>query len=405
LSCNAAEINGYREWLVIAFRLTEMNYKIGIHPDNFRHANGEEQSFSGRWIELAAQSNIAVQIVDAYAPDALLKIRECDAFMWRFDYVPPSLTFAKRLLPAIEQGLQIPVFPSWKSAWHFEDKIGQHYLLAAAGIPMPQTWVFWHLDDALEFCRQADYPLVMKLAHGFRSANVVRIRNRAEASRWARKMFRRGVRSIQSSASSFPRKMVRKLHDGMSSLLGRSRENHLAELEGGYLLLQEFIDGNNFDTRVTIIGNRAFAFRRFNRPNDFRASGSGRGDWDPAQIDLAAVRLAFEVARQLDVESVAVDVLRREGEQVIVEISYTFASWAVRDCPGHWVLRDNPATGKIDWIPGQLAAEDAIFIDFTAELSSGTRVLDQSPKHDCSIGSIVGNRLLGDLRVPKSEAV
>ncbi len=81
--------------------------------------------------------------------------------MWRFDYVPPSLTFAKRLLPAIEQGLQIPVFPSWKSAWHFEDKIGQHYLLAAAGIPMPQTWVFWHLDDALEFCRQADYPVVM----------------------------------------------------------------------------------------------------------------------------------------------------------------------------------------------------------------------------------------------------
>lgn len=30
------------------------------------------------------------------------------------------------------------------------------------------------------------------------------------------------------------------------------------------------------DTRVTVIGHCAFGYRRYNRPGDFRASGSGR---------------------------------------------------------------------------------------------------------------------------------
>ena len=380
-----------------------MSYKIAIHPDGFRHRNGEEQSFSRRWIELAAEANIVVQLVDAYDQDVLLKIRECDGFMWRFDYVPPSLTLAKRLLPAIEHGLRIPVFPSWKSGWHFEDKVAQHYLLKAAGIPMPQTWVFWRVEDALGFCEQATYPLVMKLAHGFQSANVALIRNPSEAMCWSRRMFRHGVRSIRSSAASLPRRMVHTLHDGMP-LLGGSRENQFTELQGGYLLLQEFVPANEFDIRATVIGNRGYVFRRFNRPGDFRASGSGRGDWDPTQIDLTAVRLAFEVARALDTESVAVDILSRQGQPLVVEISYTFASWAVRDCPGHWLLRGDPATGKLDWIDGQLAAEDAIFIDFTAKLTARTKPVVLSVRPDGSIDP-VKNRELRELRLPKTEAI
>ncbi len=52
----------------------------------------------------------------------------------------------------------------------------------------------------------------------------------------------------------------------------------------------------------------------------------------------------------------------------INEISYTFASWAVRDCPGHWVLNEGPGTGRLRWIEGQMAPEDALFDDFAAKL-------------------------------------
>lgn len=50
--------------------------------------------------------------------------------------------------------------------------------------------------------------------------------------------------------------------------------------EKKYILFQEYLPDNEFDTRVTVIGNRAFAFRRFNRKKDFKASGSGEIDYD-----------------------------------------------------------------------------------------------------------------------------
>jgi glutathione synthase/RimK-type ligase-like ATP-grasp enzyme len=44
--------------------------------------------------------------------------------------------------------------------------------------------------------------------------------------------------------------------------------------------LQKFIKNNDGDYRVTVIGGKfAYSFKRLNRPNDFRASGSGRIDY------------------------------------------------------------------------------------------------------------------------------
>ena len=68
--------------------------------------------------------------------------------------------------------------------------------------------------------------------------------------------------------------------------------------------------------------------------------------------------------------------LQHESRPVVVEISYTFASWAVRDCPGHWVLQGNSLTGKLEWIDGQMGPEDAIFADFVTAIDSGTKLLD-----------------------------
>jgi hypothetical protein len=107
------------------------------------------------------------------------------------------------------------------------------------------------------------------------------------------------------------------------------------EPQKGCILLQEFVPDNDFDTRITVIGNLAFAFRRLNRPNDFRASGSGLRDDNPAKIDLDSVRLACQVAERLETQSLAVDVLYRGGERVLTEISYYYEPWVVQACPGH----------------------------------------------------------------------
>jgi hypothetical protein len=102
-------------------------------------------------------------------------------------------------------------------------------------------------------------------------------------------------------------------------------------------LFQKFLPNNLFDTRVSIIGERAFAFRRFNRENDFRASGSGRINYDINKIDLHSVEIAFNISNKLNFQSMAYDFLFNERKELeICEVSYTYVDTAVYNCPGFW---------------------------------------------------------------------
>jgi glutathione synthase/RimK-type ligase-like ATP-grasp enzyme len=339
-----------------------VSIKLGIHRDYVRHPNGEEQSFSSRWTELALARGFEVRQLNSRSSSFLEAVASCDGFMWRFGYSALELRLAKRLIAALEHATTIPVYPSSQTAWHFEDKIAQYYLLTLAGIPAAGTQVLWTRAEALAYCATATFPFVVKLARGMKSQNVALVRSRGEAESIVKRMFGAGVESVRPS-SSVAGRLAGRHTVAVKVLLGK-RSPH--SLQSGYFYAQEFLPGNEHDTRVTVIGQRAFAFRRFNRPNDFRASGSGRIDWDPAKIDLECLRLAFDVANRLRTQSLALDFVRRNGSPVILEISYTFASWAIRDCPGHWVRHGDGPRPELQWIPGSVRAEDAIFEDFTA---------------------------------------
>jgi hypothetical protein len=344
---------------------------IAIQPDHIVQPNGVPQSYSDRWLALAADAGIQTRVVDALRPDVFDQLAGCHGFMWRFGYRPPERLIATRILASVEHVLGIPVFPSWKSAWHFEDKISQYYLLQAARIPMPKTWLFWEKDAALAFLRTASFPLVMKLANGYRSGNVRLLRSADEGTYWVEQLFGAGVWSFdQTPRASQPRRLLRRASAAVRTLAGAATlfPSLRSELQRGYFYAQEFLPGNDFDTRVTVIGNRAFAYRRMNRPDDFRASGSGRPNWDPSQIDLQLVRLAFLTARRLATQSIAIDGMRRGDERVLGEVSYTYVSWMVRDCPGHWILHGDPDTGDLEWVDGHMSPDDAIFEDFVAAL-------------------------------------
>src|SRR5262245_61121002 len=335
-----------------------MSYTVAIQPDQLTQKNGEKQSFSSRWAERAAETGVNVRTVNVYAPAFFEQLAGCDGFMWRFGYSPNPRLFAKRLLPAIEHGVGIPVFPSFETAWHFEDKIAQSYLLEAARLPTPATWVFWDRATALDFCRSATYPLVLKLSFGYQSGNVRLLNSFHEASYWIEQLFGPGVTSMRPPAPGW-RHALQRAKGALRHLKGAPPYEDLdyCELQHGYFYVQEFLPGNAYDIRVTVIGNRAFAFRRFNRPGDFRASGSGRIDWNPQQIDEESIRLAFRAARRLQTQSIGVDLLQNGGRKVLAEISYTYASWAVRDYPGHWVLQGDDAGGPLSWIEGRMHPE------------------------------------------------
>jgi len=104
--------------------------------------------------------------------------------------------------------------------------------------------------------------------------------------------------------------------------------------EKNYVYFQKFLPSNGHDTRITIIGNRAFAFRRFTRNKDFRSSGSGKINYDMQAIDKKFIKIAFDISKNLDFQSMAYDFLWDGKNPALCEMSYTYADMAVYDCPG-----------------------------------------------------------------------
>jgi len=135
----------------------------------------------------------------------------------------------------------------------------------------------------------------------------------------------------------------------------------------GYIYFQEFLPGNAFDTRITIIGDRAFGFRRMNRPNDFRASGSGNPAYEPDRIDKRCVEIAFRVADRIGTQSLAFDFLfNPQQEPMIGEISYCYVARVVHACEGYW---DHQGA----WHPGHIWPEEAICEDLVVSVGQRKR--------------------------------
>lgn len=316
---------------------------IAIQPDNY----GPDDSSSPIWTRLLQEAGHDVREVDVYRSDILDQLRGCHGFMWRHAHTPGMRQIAKRLLPVIERELGLVVYPDQNTCWHYDDKIAQKYLLETVGIPTPKTWIWFDKDLALKWARTAEYPLVLKLWAGAGSSNVRLVPSYSDAEKWILRLFVNGVENLDELRLKPLKGLIKAL-----LLLYRGEIPCPWELHKNYVLFQKFLPGNDFDTRITVIGKKAFGFRRFNRPEDFRASGSGIIDHDPAKIDMETVRLAFDVSRKLNTQSIAIDGLRDGEKRVVGEVSYTYASWAVHACPGHW-------DSELNWHAGQLWPEEA----------------------------------------------
>ncbi|MBN2885126.1 MAG: hypothetical protein JXM75_00260 [Chromatiaceae bacterium] len=335
---------------------------ISIQPDGY----GQHDCSHEIWVRVLERAGFATQPVDVYRPDILERIAGSAGFMWRWAHFGGMERVARRLLPVIETQLGIPVYPDQKSCWHYDDKIAQFYLLSTCRVPMPKTWIFYRQHEAIQKAEQLDYPVVLKLYAGAAAENVILLQSFAEAEFWIGLLFGRGVSDL--AAEHYRRwPIAKRLKAALKALVkGEAPWEPLPKsaVHRGYVYLQEYLAGNAFDTRVTIIGNRAYAFRRYNRANDFRASGSGLIDWTPESIDERFIRLAFFTARQLGSQSCAIDGLMRDRQPVVGEVSYTYRSWGIQRCPGHWVLQGDIETGRLDWKPGSMWPEEAQAADF-----------------------------------------
>ena len=321
--------------------------RIAIH-----HREG---SFSSYWLAWCQRHGVQFDIVDAYRSDLVDHLRSmaCDGFMWHWslgNYA--DQLFARQLTLAIE-GAGIKVFPDVRTAWHYDDKIGQKYLFESIGVPFVKTSVFYDRSSALAWIEECEYPIVHKLRSGAGSMNVRKVRNQAEARALVRRAFAEGFAPFDLHALSREalwrlrreksvRNLLRVPYSMLRAVLGATPgKASLRPRERGYVYFQEFLGGNEFDDRFVVIGERCFCVRRRVRAGDFRASGSGLTTYDPNQFPPASVTLAFEVADRIHSQSLALDVIYEEsGDPRCVEISYAFPPGPFLEDAGGYFDRD-----------------------------------------------------------------
>lgn len=337
---------------------------IAIQPDRLTRKDGTVVSWSDRWLERARDLDIPLRTVDLLGTASpLSELRDCRGLLWRFLDAPRDRWIADRILHAAEYA-GLWVFPNQSTRWHYDDKAAQALLFDALSVPTPRTWVFWRPRDAVRFCRGATYPLVLKLAQGAASKNVVLLQDAEEATETIRLLFL-DRRYRPEQALRIQKSAVGRVQTRLTRRFRRKRPGARC------VLLQEFVAGNDFDTRITVVGGRAFGFRRLNREGDFRASGSGRIDWDPDAIDPRMVSLALRFASTLKTQSAAFDFLLRDDAPLVGEISYTYVADLVARCPGHWIAEEED--GELSWVEGHLRPEDAILEDCWRALSGGPK--------------------------------
>jgi len=310
--------------------------KIGIHQT--------KEFFGERWISYCDARGIAYKIVDCYQTDIIEQLSDCEALMWNFNHKgAKDSKFAKQLLYSV-QAAGKKVFPDFNSVWHFDDKVGQKYLLEAIGAPLAPAYVFYSKKEARAWASGCSYPKVFKLRNGAGADNVKLVKSKKKAFSLIRKAFGRGFK--QYNGWSNLKERYRKYKLGKSSrwdvvkglirLFWPPKYARSSGREEGYVYFQDFIGGNDHDIRVVVIKDKAFAIKRMVRKNDFRASGSGFISYEKENFDDEVIKLAFEVSEKLHDQCMAYDFVFQDGKPLIVEISYGFAIIGYDPCEGYW---------------------------------------------------------------------
>jgi glutathione synthase/RimK-type ligase-like ATP-grasp enzyme len=295
--------------------------------------------------------------LDASDPLFWKQVARLDLFIFHWSQIDDHHQLAKTIIPIVEKTMGIKCFPDMATCWHYDNKIREYYLLRHYGFPFIHSWIFWDKQSALKWLEHAELPVVFKLKGGAGSSNVVLIKTKPQAEKLIKRMFGKGIFSgqipVRDNIAMKYFNLYQTMHRWGGNVLRKLRGEDISpdwQKHKNYVLFQKYMPNNKWDTRVTIIGDKAFAFRRFTRTDDFRASGSGVYDLDITQIDTRFIESAFNISRTLEFQSMAYDYIYDDNNApALIEISYTFPDNTAYST-GYWDI-------DLVWHPGRYCTQ------------------------------------------------
>lgn len=233
------------------------------------------------WEKACAEfaDQIDCEVVDITRVNWLERIRR-----GRFDGLlasPPGWTTPFRVMYderiSILNGVcGIPMYPCLEEIQVYENKKYLSYWLAANEVPHPKTWVFYHEDEALEFLKNSDLPLVGKTSIGGGGSGVHILKSRADAVHYVRNTFSGHGAGMQVGPKwrkkGFARRVIRKLfHPQELRNKLQQYKFQRSEVQKDFVILQEYIQ-HDFEWRCVRIGDSYFAHKKLKLGE--KASGS-----------------------------------------------------------------------------------------------------------------------------------
>ena len=250
---------------------------------------------------IAACEDLGVnyKTLDISGSDWIQVIRNCgcDAFLvWpSFKVSVWKRMFDERLKIMVDE-MHKTIYPSYDEVWLNESKLRMSYWLEANNIPHTKTWVFYSHEQAMEFAKDADLPIVVKHDMGSRSAGVEIFHDRTELLQYVNDRFGKG-------------------------LICRGADSR--DSEWGYIVFQEFLPEVT-EWRMIRIGESYFGHQKL-IDGEFH-SGSGKVRWyNPPHELLDFIRKLTDNAGYT---AINVDIFEtNDGHFVVNEIQSHFAAY------------------------------------------------------------------------------
>jgi hypothetical protein len=182
-------------------------------------------------------------------------------------------------------------------------------------VKQPRSQYFGSYEEFTAALEYLTLPLVLKPADGARSDQIVCVRTMQEALKEAKKISFSPI-----STQSLARNVLFHLRDRNIDLLRRLKASFHSVRRGNgrttiastskhrrKFVAQEFVPGLSSDMKILVYGKKLYCLHRDNRPDDFRASGSGIFKF-ATEVDGPLLNFAEAVASGFQVPHMSLDV-------------------------------------------------------------------------------------------------
>jgi len=281
-----------------------------------KRINESEKEWSSKFAEILDKKNIEYGYIYMDKDNWINQVDDYEILIWKPKFMGiQSSQFFKEKVYFVQHILNKRIYPNFETVWHFDSKVAQKYILEYNNIDTPKTFVSFDYNEIQKIIEDLEYPIVSKSSNGAGSTGVKLVKSKKEL--------------MKKVNHDFVWKKV------INKIFKTNYDRY------GYLYLQEFIENNDCDLRINIIGYKyAVGFWRMNRKNDFRASGSGIINYDK-EIPKEVITYCANISKLNKFDSMAYDILFKGNKFQIVEMSYGYVDTAVYNAKGYYVLDEN----------------------------------------------------------------